>query len=174
MKNSFVAVAVDIAVKAHHNQFRKWSHEPYLYHPMRVAGLVQIACHDVGDDVIAAAWLHDVVENTSWSLEDLKYNGVSRITLDIVKNLTKPNANGRKRSDIKKEINDKLSKCDKNTKLVKLADRLDNLSDMVNVLAPKDFVQLYCKESIDLLDALKGTNHFLEEELKDALDIVQE
>ena len=54
---------------AHDGQVRKYTGEPYISHPVSVAKLVK----DVGssDTVISAAWLHDVVENTKFTAEDI-------------------------------------------------------------------------------------------------------
>ena len=63
--------AVDFAVKAHTGQNRKCSNVPYIYHPLN------LACHalsmDIIDDaVIAACLLHDVVEDTETTLDEVK------------------------------------------------------------------------------------------------------
>ena len=61
--------AFDTAVHAHRNQRRK-SGEPYILHPISVA---KIVAHEIGLDAtsIAAALLHDVIEDTEYEIEDL-------------------------------------------------------------------------------------------------------
>ncbi|NIP48590.1 MAG: HD domain-containing protein, partial [Gammaproteobacteria bacterium] len=77
--------AINLAQKAHHNQVRK-SGEPYFFHPLRVAHLA--ARHWMDFASVNAAILHDVVEDTPTTLED-----VSRIfgeeTSLLVDGLTK-------------------------------------------------------------------------------------
>lgn len=58
-----------IAAAAHHGTFRVGG-EAYINHPRRVAQ----ALHDAGfnDDTVAAGWLHDVVEDSGWTLAALR------------------------------------------------------------------------------------------------------
>jgi GTP pyrophosphokinase len=62
--------AFNIAVEAHKNQRRK-SGEPYIYHPIAVA---RICTEEIGLGVtsVVAALLHDTVEDTDLTLEDVK------------------------------------------------------------------------------------------------------
>jgi len=62
--------AFDLAADAHKNQRRK-SGEPYIFHPIAVA---KIVANDIGLGAksIAAALLHDVVEDTRYSLADIE------------------------------------------------------------------------------------------------------
>lgn len=60
---------VDFAIKAHEGQFRK-SGEPYVIHPILVATVVSHFSKD--EDIIATALLHDVVEDTEYTLDFVK------------------------------------------------------------------------------------------------------
>lgn len=64
-----VARARDVASLAHARQVDH-AGRPYLAHPRRVAG--RLAADGQPDDVVAAGWLHDVVEDSSTSLSDLE------------------------------------------------------------------------------------------------------
>jgi (p)ppGpp synthase/HD superfamily hydrolase len=57
--------AKKIATKAHKGQRRKFGSEPYISHPESVAKRVK------GKEAKAIAWLHDVVEDTDKTLDDL-------------------------------------------------------------------------------------------------------
>ena len=61
--------AYQVALAAHAGQIRK-SGEPYIHHPLSVATIV--ARQGLDDVTVAAALLHDAVEDTSISLEDLE------------------------------------------------------------------------------------------------------
>jgi guanosine-3',5'-bis(diphosphate) 3'-pyrophosphohydrolase len=60
--------ALDFTIEAHKKQFRK-SGEPYVIHPILVASITSFFSDN--EDMIIAALLHDVVEDTSYSLEDI-------------------------------------------------------------------------------------------------------
>ena len=67
--NRIIRLGFEIADKAHKNQKRK-SGEPYIIHPLAVASIVL----DLGMDenTVAAALLHDVVEDTEYTLEEIE------------------------------------------------------------------------------------------------------
>jgi len=51
-------------------QVRKYTFEPYIVHPAEVASIVRSVPHT--DEMIAAAWLHDTVEDTDVTIEDVR------------------------------------------------------------------------------------------------------
>ena len=69
--------AAVFAAKAHEGMMRKGSRIPYIYHPMEVALIVAQMTDD--PEVIAAAYLHDVLEDTSVTPEELEQNFGSRV-----------------------------------------------------------------------------------------------
>jgi (p)ppGpp synthase/HD superfamily hydrolase len=60
------ATAAHAAVK----QVRKYTFEPYIVHPTEVASIVATVPHT--DEMLAAAWLHDTVEDTGVSIVDIQ------------------------------------------------------------------------------------------------------
>jgi len=52
-------------------QLRKYTNEPYIVHPTEVAGIVA-SVEGATNEMIAAAWLHDVVEDTGVSIEVIR------------------------------------------------------------------------------------------------------
>src|SRR5690606_7838639 len=65
----FVKKAYEFARRAHQNQFRK-SGEPYIIHPVQVAGI--LADLEMDPYTVAAGFLHDVVEDTDVTLDDIR------------------------------------------------------------------------------------------------------
>ncbi len=61
--------AIKFAVQAHEGQFRKGTQIPYILHPMEAAAIVGSMTTD--EEVIAGAVLHDVVEDTETTVEDV-------------------------------------------------------------------------------------------------------
>ena len=73
--------AARFAAKAHEGAVRKGSHLPYIVHPMEVAMVVSAMTDDV--EVIAAAYLHDVIEDANVTYEKLKETFGTRVA-DLV------------------------------------------------------------------------------------------
>ncbi len=123
--------AFDLAVDAHSSQRRKTG-EPYIYHPIAVA---KIVAYEIGLGVtsIVAALLHDVVEDTEYTLEDIERE-FGETVARIVNGLTKiSRLNKEQDASIQAEnfrkmlltLND-----DVRVILIKIADRLHNMQTM--------------------------------------------
>lgn len=67
-----VRKAAEFAAKAHEGALRKGSPIPYITHPMEVAMIVALMTED--QDLIAAAYLHDVIEDAGVVYEELNSN----------------------------------------------------------------------------------------------------
>lgn len=65
-----VSKAIEFAVKAHDGMRRKKSETPYILHPLEAAVIVSTMTSD--QNVIAAAILHDVVEDTNVTIEEIE------------------------------------------------------------------------------------------------------
>ena len=61
--------ALSLSATAHRHQERKGSQVPYIIHPVHVA--ILLLRHDFPEEVIVAALLHDVVEDTTLTIEDI-------------------------------------------------------------------------------------------------------
>ena len=123
--------AVLFATRAHAGQVRKGSEKPYILHPMEAMAIVTKYTDD--EDVIAAAVLHDTVEDTSITLERLEKEFgarvadlVASVTEDKKKNLP-PESTWQER---KREAILHLETASHETKLLCLADKYSNLRDM--------------------------------------------
>ncbi|MFO7923574.1 MAG: RelA/SpoT family protein [Bacteroidales bacterium] len=115
------------ANEAHKNMRRK-SGEPYIIHPISVSKIVASEI-GLGTKSIASALLHDVVEDTEYTLEDISYNFGENIAV-IIDGLTKIAGVFDKKSSIQVENFRKLLLTlsdDIRVILIKLADRLDNM-----------------------------------------------
>jgi (p)ppGpp synthase/HD superfamily hydrolase len=75
-------LAREIATKAHLGQLDK-ADQPYITHPEFVASQV------TGDEARAVAWLHDVIEDTAVTFDDLHAEGLPKSVIDAVTALTK-------------------------------------------------------------------------------------
>ncbi len=111
-----------------HSTMRRKSGEPYIIHPIGVSKIVASEI-GLGAKSIISALLHDVVEDTEYSLEDISLNFGEGISV-IIDGLTKISGVFDKKSSIQVENFRKLLLTlsdDVRVILIKLADRLDNM-----------------------------------------------
>ena len=121
MKQSQSEKAYEIAKKAHLGQIDK-AGEDYIKHPEKVASFVN------SDEEKAVAYLHDVIEDTELTLEDLREYGFSEEVLKAVDVITK-----KKGQDYQTYLNS--VKENKLARVVKLADLRHNsdLTRLINI-----------------------------------------
>jgi GTP pyrophosphokinase len=126
-----IRAAFDLAVEAHSEQRRKTG-EPYIYHPIAVAKIVAYEI-GLGATSIAAALLHDVVEDTPYTVEDMERLFGENIAR-IVSGLTKiSRLNKGQNASIQAENFRKMLLTlhdDVRVILIKIADRLHNMQTM--------------------------------------------
>lgn len=87
MGDPTMKTAREIAIAAHEGQTRKYLDDPYIVHPLRVAGLA--ARFGLPPAAVDGGWLHDVVEDTAWTYDMLRAQGISAQTVGLVLLLTK-------------------------------------------------------------------------------------
>lgn len=149
--------ALEFAREAHAEQLRKYGKEAYIEHPIRVADLVKTVPHTT--EMICAAYLHDVVEDTPVSITDIKKNFGEKVAL-LVDELTDefikekyPHLNRRKRKE--KEVA-RQAGISSASKTIKLADVIDNTRDIIT--HDPGFARRYIPEMAALTEALQGGN----------------
>jgi GTP pyrophosphokinase len=125
-----IRLAFDMALQSHQNMRRK-SGEPYIYHPIAVA---QIAAEEIGlgTTSIVCALLHDVVEDTDITLDDIEREFGKKVT-KIIDGLTKISGVFDYNSSLQAENFRKMLLTladDVRVILIKLADRLHNMRTM--------------------------------------------
>lgn len=130
---ALVLRAAVLAAEAHAGQTRKILADPYVNHPLRVAAAAQ-RC-GLGPECIAAALLHDVVEDTACSLTDLARQFPPRV-VELVDRLTKWWPDDASRTLKQAESPRYFAKllADAEAVELKLLDRADNLNDMARML----------------------------------------
>lgn len=140
--------AYDVAAKMHEGQLRK-SGEPYLIHPMAVVKI--LAELGMDEDTLVAGLLHDVVEDTEYTNEQLRQEFGEEVEL-LVDGVTKigslqyENKEERQAETLRKMFL-AMSK-DIRVLIIKLADRLHNLRT-INYMTPNKIVEK-CSETLDI------------------------
>lgn len=166
------------ADQAHGDQMRKYVDERYIVHPIRVMETVRAYHQEL--PLLAAALLHDVLEDTHVSPEELKYFLDSVMnqedadkTFQLVKELTDefvksnyPKLNRRTRRTKEAE---RLAETSSDAHTIKYADILDNVNDISH--HDNDFALVYIRESRQLLSHMTKGNPEL---YSRAMDVVNE
>jgi (p)ppGpp synthase/HD superfamily hydrolase len=157
--------------KFHHskiNQRRKYTNDPYWYHPVEVMELVW----SVGgsENMMCAALLHDVVEDTGVKLVEIesKFGKVVAEFVDDLTDVSKP-SDGNRRASRKKIDREHTFKASPDAKTIKLADLISNTKSIVQF--DKNFAKVYMKEKLALMDGLVEGNQAL---FKEASKILNE
>jgi hypothetical protein len=144
--------ARDFAISAHNNMNhrRKYTDAPYSTHLQNVVNLVALVSDD--EEILAGAWLHDVVEDTPATLEEVEAafgKSVAHL-VDCLTDVSRPSDGNR---SVRKGIDRRhLAKADARAKNIKLADLIDNCRDICK--HNKRFAKVYLQEMAALLQVL--------------------
>ncbi len=120
-----VSEAADFAARRHTGRQRKGrSNEPYVNHLAEVANLLSIAANGTDAELVAAGWLHDTIEDTATSREELTQKfgeRVAALVVEVTDDMTLPKDQRRQ-----KQIVDAPRKSP-GAKLIKIADKISNI-----------------------------------------------
>ena len=143
-------------------QLRKYTMEPYIVHPREVASIV--AQHGGSDTQIAAAWLHDVVEDTGVTIEVIREEFGTEVA-DLVGWLTdvsRPEQGNRATRKAIDRAHSAMAPAEAQT--VKLADLISNCTSIRE--HDENFAKTYFEEKRLLLEVLTKGNPVLYERIK--------
>ncbi len=129
MELTRVIRAAVYAAEKHKYQRRKgFNQVPYINHPLKVANTL-IECGETDHDLLIAAILHDVVEDTDSTGEEIERefgSGVSALVLEVTDDKELPYA-------IRKELQvESAPGLTRNAKVLKIADKICNINDILN------------------------------------------
>ncbi len=119
---NLILLAQCIAEEAHRGQHRRDGVTPYIRHPARVANQLRITGES--DEVIAAGWLHDVIEDTKVTADDMRHQLVPESVVQAVVLMSKNTSPGLTYAEYIRSL-----RANPIAKRVKVADIIDNLSD---------------------------------------------
>lgn len=148
---SIILEAQRFATIAHDGQPRKYTGEPYVTHCAAVAQLVAATSGD--EAMVAAAWLHDTVEDTPATLDELRALFGFDVA-DLVYWLTDVSQPGDGNRAFRKSLDrDHIARAPARAKAIKLADLIDNTSSIT--AHDPGFARIYMYEKRALLVVLE-------------------
>jgi len=155
--------ALAFAARKHKDQRRRdVDASPYINHPISLADILCNEAHITDIETICGALLHDTVEDTETTAEELEEvfgKAIRDIVMDVTDDETLSQA-ARKQAQI-----DHAGQISDKAKLVKLADKISNLRDVLNN-APADWSlerrQGYFDWSCKVIDQVRGAHPGLE------------
>lgn len=169
-----ISRAFEIALEAHKNQKRKGSGAPYLVHPMEVA--INLMKEKAPEDLIITALLHDTVEDTEITLEDIRKEFGNKIA-ELVDGVTEPEELRKNSTETwqkrKEHTIEFIKKASKEIKLVSCSDKLANTRSLIedqkrygdklwlNFKGGKESTEWYMKEMLNSLkqgESIEETN----------------
>lgn len=152
---------LEYATTLHYGQVRKDNTE-YIKHPVRVANYISKLELDNLEQyktiLVICGYLHDTLEDTCATYKDIA-NKFGNVVASLVLELTN-------NKDLKKEVGKtkylqlKMTNMTDLALIVKLADRLDNVKDLVN--SNEEFRVKYLKETIEILNYILDNREFNE------------
>jgi len=158
-----VSEAADFAARRHTGQQRKGrGNEPYVNHLAEVANLLSIATDGSDAELVAAGWLHDTIEDTATTREELAQKfgeRVAALVAEVTDDMTLPKQERRQ-----KQIVDAPRKSP-GAKLIKIADKTSNIRARI-VPQPnqdeRDDLTDYVKWAEKVVAGCRGVNALLD------------
>lgn len=165
------------ATLAHNGQFRKYERIPYIVHPCRVAYRVSLLL-GASPELIAAAYLHDVCEDCGVTFDIIR-RVFGEVVCSYVDDLTNrfKDAKDNKgkllpRAERKRLEFVRVCTVQKESKWVKMVDRIDNLADMKSGNPDDQFTIKYAKEGAQLVESVGDADEALKVELTAVIDSI--
>jgi (p)ppGpp synthase/HD superfamily hydrolase len=149
---NLISRATAFAMRKHAGQSRKYSDEPYMVHLLAVAELVSSI--GASDKVVAAAILHDTLEDTATTVEELEREfgpEIASLVIEVTDVYVSGAGHGN-RAERKAKERERLASVSANAQTIKVADLIDNTGSIVE--RDPDFAKLYLTEKAALLGVL--------------------
>lgn len=157
--------AIDFAADKHKYQRRKGDDNmvPYINHPIQIAKLIAENYGTGNVELLIAAILHDIIEDTETSPEEIEEKFGTRVREIVLEVSDDKNLVKAERKRLQVENSHRISN---EAKIIKLGDKICNVKDMINS-PPKDWtierIIEYISWSKNVIKGVKGVNKKLEE-----------
>ena len=136
--NDKIEYAIYFATKAHGTQKRKIEDINMIFHPFIVGMILQR--NNCDEEIVSAGILHDVVEDTSYSFDDIEKNFGKKVR-DYVYDVSEPNKT-LKWEERKEHTINHIKNASLGSKLIIACDKINNLESI------SDYIELYGEEKV--------------------------
>ncbi len=160
-----ISEAAELAARRHNGMSRKGRcNEPYVNHLAEVANLLSAATEGENAEIVAAGWLHDAIEDTETTHEELAQRfglRVAGLVAEVTDDMSLPKGERRRR-----QVEDAPKKSS-SAKLIKIADKISNIrarihpepspqerDDLADYLAWAEKVVAGCRGANAVLDRM--------------------
>jgi (p)ppGpp synthase/HD superfamily hydrolase len=168
--------ALEFATNMHKGQLRKGGHAPYIEHPKRVAAAVRKYVLDHGIDygpskcsigmsMVVAGYLHDGPEDCGITIDKIAEEFGPMIASFVDWMTNKTHGMNLPRAERKRLDRERLSAAPREVKIIKMLDRIDNLTDTG---LTDEFKKKYVAESLLLVEVLRDADEELAGRLMEA------
>src|ERR1700759_5387473 len=158
-----VSEAAELAGRRHNGMARKGrGSEPYVNHLAEVANLLSTATDGVDAELVAAGWLHDSIEDTETTREELAHkfsDRVASLVVECTDDMSLPKAERRRR-----QVVDGPHKSP-SAKLIKIADKISNIGARVHrdsTADERDDLVDYSDWAEQVVNGCRGANAWLD------------
>ncbi|MDA9507327.1 phosphohydrolase [Bradyrhizobium sp. CCBAU 11386] len=165
-----ISEAAELAARRHNGMARKGrGNEPYINHLAEVANLLARATDGGDAELVAAGWLHDAIEDTETTREELAQRFSDRVAFLVVEctdDMSLPKAERRRRQVVD------APKKSADAKLIKIADKISNIEARIRPNPSSeeraDLIE-YTDWAEQVVAGCRGGNPYLDEKFDDAV-----
>ena len=164
-----VSSAADLAARRHNGMARKGrGNEPYINHLAEVANILAEVTDGADAELVAAGWLHDTVEDTDITRDELaeKFGErVAELVVEVTDDMTLPKAQRRQR-----QVADAPHKSP-GAKLIKIADKISNIRARIHAdpsAEERNDLATYVMWAEDVVAGCRGVNSKLDAKFDEA------
>ncbi|MBR0877203.1 (p)ppGpp synthase/HD superfamily hydrolase [Bradyrhizobium barranii subsp. barranii] len=165
-----ISEAAELAARRHNGMARKGrGNEPYINHLAEVANLLAIAMDGADAELVAAGWLHDVIEDTETTREELarKFSDrVASLVVECTDDMSLPKSERRRRQIVD------APKKSAGAKLIKIADKISNIGARIHSdpsAEERDDLADYTGWAEQVVAGCRGGNSWLDAKFDDAV-----
>jgi len=165
-----VSEAAALAAQRHNGMARKGrGGEPYINHLAEVANLLAAATDGADPELVAAGWLHDTIEDTATTPEELaqKFSArVASLVVEVTDDMTLPKSERRRR-----QVIDAPHKS-ADARLIKIADKISNIRGRIfsePTSDQRDELSDYTAWAVEVVSGCRGGNAWLDDQFDEAV-----